>query len=99
MTNSESALTTDMKFHDPEHKFEKNYWGDCTNTFLEEQKHFVQAKLMGITIKGSGFEGDGKRILDIGGGPVSMLLKVKNLKLGMVCDPIRYPDWVYERYR
>lgn len=97
MTNS--VLTTDMKFHDPEHKFEKNYWGDCINTFLEEQKHFVQAKLMGINIDRYSFDAGGKKILDIGSGPVSMLLKTKNLALGMVCDPIRYPDWIYDRYR
>jgi len=59
--------TTDMKFHDPEHKFEKNYWGDCVNTFLEEQKHFVQALLMGIKIDRFAFDAGGKRILDIGG--------------------------------
>ena len=27
-----------------------------------------------------------------------MFLKTVNLSLGMVCDPIRYPDWVYARY-
>jgi hypothetical protein len=88
-----------MKFHDPEHKFERNYWGDCTNTFMEEQKHFVQARLMGIKINGCSLDAMGKRILDIGGGPVSMLLKTQNLAFGMVCDPITYPAWVYERYR
>jgi hypothetical protein len=45
------------------------------------------------------FDAGGRRILDIGGGPVSMLLKSFNLREGMVCDPIRYPDWTYERYR
>ena len=88
-----------MSFHDVEHKFEKKYWGDCTNTFLEEQKHFVQARLMGIKVEGYSFDATGMRILDIGGGPVSMLLKAKNLAFGMVCDPITYPAWVYERYR
>jgi len=88
-----------MKFHDPEHKFERNYWRDCTNTFMEEQKHFVQARLMGIKINGCSLDAMGKRILDIGGGPVSMLLKTQNLAFGMVCDPITYPAWVYERYR
>jgi hypothetical protein len=29
-------------------EFEKAYWGDCCNTFDEEGKHFVYAKLMGI---------------------------------------------------
>ena len=77
----------DMSFHDPEHKFEKKYWGDCTNTFLEEQKHYVQARLMGIVAKNWSFDAGGKRILDIGGGPVSMLLKTYNLREGVVCDP------------
>lgn len=42
---------------------------------------------------------DNKKILDVGGGPVSMLLKTRNSALGMVWDPIKYPDWVYARYR
>src|SRR5215469_535782 len=91
--------TTNIKFHDPEHKFEKSYWGDCANTFLEEQKHYVQARYIGLEVKGYSFDAGGKRVLDIGGGPVSMLLKTVNLKEGMVCDPIRYPDWTLERYR
>jgi hypothetical protein len=92
-------VTTDMKYHDPEHKYEKNYWGDCVNTYHEEQKHFVYARLMSIKINSCSFDALGKRILDIGGGPVSMLLKARNLTSGMVCDPITYPSWVYERYR
>jgi hypothetical protein len=66
---------------------------------MEERKHFVQAGLMGIKINGCSLDAMGKRILDIGGGPVSMLLKTQNLALGMVCDPITYPAWAYERYR
>jgi hypothetical protein len=99
MTDSEVAMTTDMQFHDPEHKFERSYWGDCTNTYFEEQKHFVYARLMGIKLNRCSFDVAGKQILDIGGGPVSMLLKAINMRLGMVCDPITYPSWVYERYR
>jgi hypothetical protein len=89
----------DLQFHDPENKFEKQFWGNCTNTFFEEQKHFVYARLMGLDLNGWWLDGRNKKILDIGGGPVSMLLKTSNLALGLVCDPIRYPDWVYERYR
>lgn len=79
-------------------EFEKEYWGNCCNTFDEEQKHYVYARLMGIDIEGYGFNVHGKTILDIGGGPVSMLLKAKNLKLGKVVDPLVYPNWTISRY-
>lgn len=78
--------------------FERAYWGDCTNTFDEEQKHYVYGKYMGLNRVHYSFDVGGKRILDIGGGPVSMLLKTTNLKQGKVCDPTMYPQWVYERY-
>jgi hypothetical protein len=79
--------------------FEAAYWGDCTNTFDEEQKHYVYARCMGLERKHFSFDVHSKRILDIGGGPVSMLLKCINLREGKVCDPLSYPDWVYERYK
>jgi hypothetical protein len=53
---------------------------------------------MGIHIAGYSFDAGKKRILDIGGGPVSMLLKCNNLVEGKVCDPIDYPNWTKERY-
>jgi len=78
--------------------FEKKYWNDCTNTFDEEQKHYVYARFMEIERVGYSFNVNNKRILDIGGGPVSMLLKTVNLKEGKVCDPLEFPNWVYDRY-
>lgn len=82
---------------------ERNWWGDCANTFHEEEKQFVYARLMGLE-----FERDehspynifkhGMQILDIGGGPSSLLLKTKGLSEGIVYDPCRYPDWVSDRY-
>jgi hypothetical protein len=66
---------------------------------MVERKHLVQARLVGIKINGCSFDAMGKRILDIGGGPVSVLLKTQNLAFGMLCNPITYPAWVYERYR
>ena len=27
-------------------KFESEYWGDCTNTFDEDQKHYIYAKYL-----------------------------------------------------
>jgi hypothetical protein len=95
----ENELTmNDLEFYDREFKFERRFWGDCTNTFAEDQKHYVYARYMGLTANGCYFDVQQKKILDIGGGPTSMLLKTSNLSYGMVCDPIRYPDWVYARY-
>ena len=37
-------------------------------------------------------------ILDIGGGPSSMLLKCPNLQRGRIVDPIHYPEWTLDRY-
>ena len=85
-----------MSNHD--YEFEKDYWGNCANTFDEDQKHFVYAKFMEIPQTHYSFDVKGKRILDIGGGPSSMLLKCKNLKEGKVCDPIKYPHWTKLRY-
>lgn len=78
--------------------FEKNFWGDCTNTFDEDQKHYIYGKYMGLHQEHYSFNVFQKRILDIGGGPTSMLLKTKNLKEGLVCDPLKYPEWTRLRY-
>lgn len=81
-----------------DYEFEKQYWGNCTNTFDEEQKHYVYARYMNIPIDRYSFDANGKRIIDIGGGPASMLLKCNNLKEGKVVDPIDYPEWTKLRY-
>ena len=80
-------------------RFEAEYWGDCTNTFDEERKHYVYARCMTLDRWHFSFDVHDRRILDIGGGPASILLKTVNLKEGKVCDPLRYPGWVYERYK
>lgn len=79
--------------------FEARYWGDCTNTFYEERKHFVYASLMGIKRQHWSFVvPPGSRILDIGAGPCSMLLKTHGAARRVVCDPLPYPAWVNIRY-
>lgn len=80
------------------YSFEKEYWGDCCNTFDEDQKHYVYAKYMGLNRVGYSFDVNHARIIDIGGGPTSMLLKTINLGAGLVVDPLNYPEWVYQRY-
>jgi hypothetical protein len=54
---------------------------------------------MDLTIGYHCFGAAGKKIADIGGGPVSMLLKSAGLGAGsVVVDPLGYPDWVLSRY-
>lgn len=81
-------------------KFEKDWW-ICHNTYGEEEKQLTYARKMGLR-----FFHDGKspynldikgKILDIGGGPVSLLLKSK--AKGTVVDPCEYPKWVEDRYK
>jgi len=84
-------------------KWEKNWWGSCVNTFGEEEKQLIYAKKMGLKTFHDGkspynFDMKGKKILDIGGGPCSMLLKCSGLKDGLVVDPCEYPEWVKLRY-
>ena len=82
-----------------DYEMEKSFWNDCTNTFGEDKKHYVYAKHMNIKQDYYSFDVEGKSILDIGGGPTSMLLKTINLKKGKVIDPIEYPKWTIERYK
>ncbi len=84
-------------------KWEKKWWGDCTNTFGEEIKQLLYVKRMGLKFtpdKSTPYriEMQGKRVLDIGGGPTSLLLKCVDVD-GTVADPIVWPGWVLERYR
>lgn len=79
-------------------EFEKAYWGNCCNTFDEEQKHYVYARFMEIPRNNYSFTVNSKSVLDIGGGPVSMLLKTAGLTKAKVVDPINYPKWTRERY-
>lgn len=77
-------------------EWESNWWGDCLNTVVEEIKQKTYNRLMGLTP----YEYDlkGKSVIDIGGGPVSLLLKYKNRGMSTVVDPLIVPDWVRSRY-
>tara|TARA_R110002096_G_C14305937_1_gene698953 strand:+ start:42 stop:710 length:669 start_codon:yes stop_codon:yes gene_type:complete len=81
-------------------EFEADYWGNCCNTLDEESKQFCYAKLMGINkFTTYSFTVGGKKILDIGGGPTSILLKTHDHKDSKVVDPLKYPEWTIERYK
>jgi hypothetical protein len=81
-----------------DYTFETEYWGDCCNTFDEDQKHYIYGLYMGLDRVGYSFDVHGRSIIDIGGGPTSMLLKTKNLGKALVVDPLFYPQWIYARY-
>jgi hypothetical protein len=40
----------------------------------------------------------GQSVVDIGGGPYSLLLKGVNMTKPTVVDPCEFPDWIYARY-
>jgi hypothetical protein len=84
--------------------WESSWWGDCRNTYGEEEKQLLYANRMGLHVFHNGkspynIESKAKGIVDIGGGPVSLLLKVAGLRnKGAVVDPLEVPTWVLSRY-
>jgi len=83
--------------------WEKSWWGDCTLTFGEEAKQITYAHRMGLVNeprlgKWPVYDLRGASVVDLGGGPVSMLLKCVNAPNSVVVDPCPYPDWVRQRY-
>jgi 2-polyprenyl-3-methyl-5-hydroxy-6-metoxy-1,4-benzoquinol methylase len=89
--------------HEIAQNLEQHWWGDCINTLGEELKQLIYARYMGISFEernGRPYVIDlkGKSVIDIGGGPVSLLLKTINSKDLAVVDPCSYPYWIYERY-
>lgn len=85
--------------------FEEGWWGDCANTYGEETKQLAYARVMGLD-PGPWQAGnpwpvydlEGRSVIDVGGGPVSMLLKCTNIGGAVVVDPCAYPRWTQERY-
>lgn len=93
MSNWEQAQKHEVAFH-----------GDCTNSYNEETKQYVYATKMGLDIyrvdDGGriGWDFGQARVIDVGGGPYSLLLKAK-AKERTVVDPGDFPGWVYHRYK
>ena len=83
--------------------WEKSWWESCKfNTFSEEAKQITYAHLMGLVNepregKWPIYDLRGSSVIDLGGGPASMLLKTVGGN-GVVVDPCPYPDWVADRY-
>lgn len=85
-------------------KVESGFWGNCVNTFEEETKQMVYATKMGLNaVKGPygrypSYDLKGRSVIDIGGGPCSLLLKSINAGAMVVVDPLPVPQWVTARY-
>lgn len=84
-------------------EWEKDWWNNCANTVWEDVKQMNLAQYLGLKIVPNNYTDyriplDGQSVLDIGGGPSSILLKCENFK-GTVIDPCNYPDWVAQRYK
>lgn len=87
-----------------EQHWESDWWGDCNVTFWEETKQLEYAAKMGIEAlvilgKYPYYDFKVKSIIDVGGGPISMLLKAKEKGDYTVVDPCDYPDWCMARYK
>ena len=84
--------------------WEAEWWASCNfSTFGEEAKQLTYANLMGLVNepregKWPVYDLAGKSVIDLGGGPVSMLLKTVNGGALTVVDPCPYPEWVGARY-
>jgi len=82
---------------------EAKWWGTVQNTYHEEQKQLIYASRMGLLASWNGahpptFNLGGRSVIDIGGGPVSLLLKCVNYSWATVVDPAKWPEWVLSRY-
>ena len=83
--------------------YEREWWGNCANTYSEETKQHLYAPRMGLTeIEGAGhaptFDLGEASVMDIGSGPASLLLKCANGGALVVVEPCDYPPWVWSRY-
>lgn len=79
---------------------ELEWWNRTfVNPFFEERKQILFAEKMGIPPNDI-FQIDleGRSVLDVGGGPVSLLLKCINGGRRTVVDPLDFPDWIKQRY-
>jgi len=84
-------------------EWEAKWWNTCANTVWEDVKQMALAPYLGLKIIPNAYTNyripmNNERVLDIGGGPSSLLLKCENVR-GTVVDPCDYPKWVGQRYK
>lgn len=75
------------------------FWGSCANTFAEEELQLVAAERMGLEVdRDRGTIQTAGVIADVGGGPISLLLKASGWERAIIVDPGGYPTWTTMRY-
>jgi len=82
-------------------EWERNWWHNCANTFeeqLKQETYVKYLKLNQFALPGHWFDLKGKSVFDVGGGPISLLLRCKNFSEAVVVDPCPFPEWVADRY-
>jgi hypothetical protein len=84
--------------------YESEWWRSAgqgaDNSLHEEMKQIIYAEYMGIKIdEWKRIDLGGKSVLDVGGGPASLLLKCYNAGKRKVIDPLDMPAWCLERYK
>ena len=84
-------------------EWERLWHDNCANSYQEESKQITYAKRMGLNPVGTQerypvIDFHNQSVIDIGGGPYSLLLKGVNLK-GTVVDPLDIPQWCVDRYK
>jgi 2-polyprenyl-3-methyl-5-hydroxy-6-metoxy-1,4-benzoquinol methylase len=83
---------------------EAEYWGNCLgmhvwNEFVKQEQYGREMGLFSEYGNGSGeLEMQGKTVLDVGGGPVSMTLRCLNATKLVVVDPLKWLPSVLRRY-
>lgn len=91
-----------------EHQAWEKQWhetnNNCANSYNEETKQYDYARRMGLDpyvtnfFGAHGWDFGNRTILDVGGGPYSILLKSKAKRM-VVLDPCDYPNWTMVRYK
>lgn len=77
---------------------------NCANSYNEETKQYNYADKMGLNefltnrFGAKGWDFGDRTVLDVGGGPYSILMKSKAKRM-VVLDPAQYPNWCMVRYQ
>lgn len=83
-------------------EYERAWWSDGNN-YAESTKQLTylhRMRLVNTPTNGKWpvYDMNGASVIDIGGGPESVLLRMVNASRRVVADPCHYADWVYARY-
>jgi 2-polyprenyl-3-methyl-5-hydroxy-6-metoxy-1,4-benzoquinol methylase len=80
--------------------FEINWHNNNPFIYREQVKQEVYALKIGLVLDYQDYDLKGQRIIDIGSGDCSMLLKYKNHN-SVAIDPLmnKFPKWVKQRYK